>query len=137
MRVGSLAEREPAAHNRTVRARPTWSTPRQAVALFLRGSTVVVAGRVAVVVGTILSAANQGSVITAGHANWATWVRVAVNYLTPFVVASFGYLAGCRVDSTPPASTANFGVAGRIDEADRVPGAGAADPAGPDGGHER
>jgi hypothetical protein len=121
--VGSLAEPETTAHRRTVRARPTWSTPRQAVTLFLRGSTVVVAGRVAVVVGTILSAANQGSVITAGHANWATWVRVAVNYLTPFVVASLGYLAGCRVDATLPSSATGSGVAGRIDDADRVPGA--------------
>jgi hypothetical protein len=74
-------------------------------------------------VGTILSAANQGSVITAGHANWATWVRVAVNYLTPFVVASLGYLAGCRVDATLPSSATGSGVAGRIDDADRVPGA--------------
>jgi hypothetical protein len=87
-------------------------------------------------VGTILSGANQGWVITAGHANWATWVRVAVNYLTPFVVASLGYLAGCRVDTTPPDSTANFAAAGRIDDADRVPGAEAADPTGSDGSNE-
>jgi hypothetical protein len=78
------------------RTRLTWTTKRQAGALFIRGATVRVAGRVAIVVGTILSAVNQGSVIAVGDASLATWVRVGVNFLTPFIVASLGYLAGCR-----------------------------------------
>lgn len=78
------------------RPRPEWSSYRQALMLVIRGETVRVAGKVAVIVGTILSAANQGSVIAAGHSNRVTWVRVGVNYATPFVVASIGYLAGCR-----------------------------------------
>lgn len=41
---------------------------------------------------------NQGSVIIGGEANWVTWIRVGVNYLTPSVVASIGYLAGCRAE---------------------------------------
>lgn len=49
------------------------------------------------IVGTVLSAANLGSVIAAGDSNWVTWVRVGVNYATPFAVVSIGYLAGCRV----------------------------------------
>ena len=67
-------------------ARPVWSTRRQALALFARGATVRVAGGVGLVVGTILSVTNQGSVIIGGEANWVTWIRVGVNYLTPSVV---------------------------------------------------
>jgi hypothetical protein len=85
--------------------RPVWSTRAEQLVLFLRGATIRVAGRVAVVVGTILSAVNQGSLIVAGDATAATWVRVAVNYLTPFVVTSIGYLAGCRAE---PACTPAF-----------------------------
>lgn len=42
-----------------------------------------VAGGVALVVGTILSLVNQGSVVLGGEASWLTWLRVGVNYLTP------------------------------------------------------
>jgi len=62
---------------------PVWSTRRQALALFARGVTVRVAGGVALVVGTILSVVNQGSVVLGGDASWQTWIRVGVNYLTP------------------------------------------------------
>ena len=51
----------------------------------------------AAVVGTVLSLVNQGSVIAGGAATPGTWVRVAVNYLVPFLVASIGYLSGRRV----------------------------------------
>lgn len=78
--------------------RPVWSTRREELVLLLRGATVRVSWRVALVVGTLLSALNQGSVILAGDAAWPTWTRVAVNYLVPFVVASIGYLAGCRTE---------------------------------------
>ena len=75
-----------------------WSSPREGMALFLRGVTVATAGRVALVVGTLLSLVNQGSAISGGHAGLATWVRVAVNFATPFVVASIGFLSGSRVE---------------------------------------
>lgn len=81
----------------------TWSRPRQAVALCLRGRTVRTAGPTAVVVGSVLSAVNQSTVIAAGHATTGTWVRVAVNYVVPFIVASIGYLAGRRTPREPPA----------------------------------
>lgn len=54
------------------------------------------AGPVALVVGTILSAVNQGSTIIEGAATGVTWVRVGVNYCVPFVVASIGFLSACR-----------------------------------------
>ncbi len=110
-------------------ARPVWSTRRQELVLFLRGVTVRVAGRVAVVVGTILSAVNQGSLIVAGDVTGATWVRVAVNYLTPFVVTSIGYLAGCRAEAAHTRSPAQ----GRPGPAHRVPPVDAEQKTGHDG----
>ncbi|HEX9505401.1 MAG TPA: nitrate/nitrite transporter NrtS [Acidimicrobiia bacterium] len=76
---------------------PTWSTPRECARLFAQGVTVRTAGRVAVIVGTILSAVNQGSTIVDGSTTWATWVRVGVNYCVPFIVASIGFLSACKV----------------------------------------
>lgn len=74
-----------------------WTTPSEALRLFLAGVTVRSASKVSAVVGTVLSAVNQGSVIADGDATWVTWARVAVNYITPFCVSSVGYLAACRV----------------------------------------
>ncbi|MBT2405421.1 MULTISPECIES: nitrate/nitrite transporter NrtS [unclassified Streptomyces] len=50
---------------------------------------------IALVVGTLLSLVNQGSVLFAGAATAVTWVRVLVNYLVPFCVSSAGFY-GCR-----------------------------------------
>ncbi len=47
----------------------------------------------ALVVGTILSLINQGSVIQAGDATVATWIRVLFNYLIPFTVSNFGFVS--------------------------------------------
>jgi hypothetical protein len=77
----------------------TWSGGRECVRLFLRGVTVRTAGRVALIVGTVLSAVNQGSTVVDGNATWVTWVRVGVNYCVPFVVASIGFLSACRAPS--------------------------------------
>lgn len=76
----------------------TWSRPAEAVWLFLSGRTARAAIPVALVVGTILSAVNQGHLVLAGDVGAATWVRIAVNYLVPFCVASIGFLAACRSD---------------------------------------
>jgi len=79
----------------------TWSRPSQAAALFLRGRTAGTAAPVAAVVGTVLSAVNQGDMLLAGG-GVLTWVRVAVNYAVPFCVASIGFLSARRA---PPAPT--------------------------------
>ena len=79
-----------------VGTRPIWTTRREGARLFAQGVTVRTAGPVALVVGTILSAVNQGSTIVEGAATWVTWVRVVVNYCVPFVVASIGFLSACR-----------------------------------------
>ncbi|WP_306357913.1 MULTISPECIES: nitrate/nitrite transporter NrtS [unclassified Nocardia] len=82
-----------------------WYSPRQAVTLCLRGATVRTALPTAVIVGTVLSLVNQGSVIADGLATTGTWIRVAVNYLVPFLVASIGWLSArrTRAEDTPTA----------------------------------
>jgi hypothetical protein len=50
--------------------------------------------RIAAIVGVILTLINQGSVIAAGHATTATWIRCALNFVVPFVVSNAGPLSG-------------------------------------------
>lgn len=45
----------------------------------------------ALIVGSLLSIINQGGVIARGDTSYLTWMRVALNYLIPFVVANVGY----------------------------------------------
>jgi hypothetical protein len=52
--------------------------------------------RVAVVVGTVLFAINQLDVVLAGKATWVTWLKAALTYLVPFLVANYGLLVGSR-----------------------------------------
>lgn len=77
----------------------TWSRPGEALRLFLRGHTARTAGPVAAVVGTVLSAVNQGHLVLGGDAGAGTWIRVGINYVIPFCVASVGYLSARRVPS--------------------------------------
>lgn len=76
---------------------PPWQTWPQAGHLLLRGATTRAAIPVALLVGTLLSSVNEGGDLAAGKLGWVVWVRVVVNYATPFLVASVGYLAGGRV----------------------------------------
>ena len=78
---------------------PTWSTPRQAARLWFARSTLRKTIKIAIVVGTLLSLINQGSVIAGDDATPATWVRVGLNYLVPFCVSSIGFLSATR---SPP-----------------------------------
>ena len=71
----------------------TWVSYREAWRMFLRGATVASASRIAVVVGTWLSLMNQGHPIAEGH---PPWVKLVLNFLTPFTVASLGFLAARR-----------------------------------------
>jgi hypothetical protein len=80
----------------TRKAVPEWSSPFEMCVLILRGVTVRTASRIALVVGTLLTVVNQGSVIAAGDASLATWLRTVANYLIPFTVASIGYLSPFR-----------------------------------------
>ncbi len=50
--------------------------------------------RIAAVVGLVLSSVNQGDVIVEGRATSATALKVALNFVVPFVVSNLGVLAG-------------------------------------------
>jgi hypothetical protein len=71
----------------------TWISYRQAARLFLTGATLGSATRIALVVGTWLSLMNQGRLIVDGH---PPWLKLVLNYATPFTVATLGFLAGRR-----------------------------------------
>lgn len=50
----------------------------------------------ALIVGTVLSAVNEGAEIANGSFGATTVIRIVVNFAVPYVVASFGYLSACR-----------------------------------------
>ncbi len=50
--------------------------------------------RIALVVGLLLTAINQGGVILSGRAGAATALRGVLNLLIPFVVSNLGLLGG-------------------------------------------
>ncbi|MFC5731266.1 nitrate/nitrite transporter NrtS [Nocardioides vastitatis] len=64
----------------------TWCWP------ILSGRTRHVAAPVALVVGTILLAVNQGSQLLAREVDLVTVLRALANYAIPYVVSSIGYL---------------------------------------------
>jgi len=51
---------------------------------------------IALLVGTLLSLVNQGSVIATGDDTGATWARVVANFIVPFCVSSAGFYGGRR-----------------------------------------
>jgi hypothetical protein len=73
-----------------------WSTPAEACVLIAKGATFRTASKIALIVGTLLTIVNQGSVIISGDATLATWLRTAANFAIPYTVASIGYLAPFR-----------------------------------------
>ncbi len=79
-----------------------WSTSREALGLLVRGRTARTALPAAAVVGTLLSAVNQGAIVVSGDATTATWLRVGANYAIPFCVASLGYLSARRRPAPDP-----------------------------------
>ena len=52
--------------------------------------------RIALVVGLILTAINQGDVILSGDATAATGIKCALNFVVPFCVSNLGLLTGRR-----------------------------------------
>lgn len=77
------------------RPRP-WSRPQDAVGQLLTGATVCLCLPVALVVGTLLSAVNQGDVIVQGMAGTAVVIKILANYLIPFLTSSTGALLAVR-----------------------------------------
>jgi hypothetical protein len=61
--------------------------------MFLNGATLPSATRIMLVVGTWLTLMNHGDAILHGS---IPWLKIALDYATPFTVASLGFLAGRR-----------------------------------------
>jgi hypothetical protein len=51
---------------------------------------------VALIIGTLLNAINQGPEILAGH--WPVWWKLVLTYFVPFAVASYGSYAAFKND---------------------------------------
>ena len=81
---------------------PPWSRPGEAIRLLACGATLGPCVPVALVVGCVLSAINEGARIASGQAEWTTWVQVGLNFIVPFLVSSYGYLAAARVPGGSP-----------------------------------
>jgi len=71
----------------------TWTSYRQALEMFLRGATLSSASRIALVVGTWLALINHGERLVHGE---IPWIKIVLDYATPFVVSSLGFLAARR-----------------------------------------
>jgi len=52
--------------------------------------------RIALVVGVLLTAINQGGVLFGGRPTTATWIRCALNFVVPFLVSNAGLVSGRR-----------------------------------------
>lgn len=78
------------------RARPTWSRVSEIPGLcFERGNLIQSVGA-AVLVGTVLSFINQADVVFRGEGTAATWAKVGLSYLVPFLVSNYGIVLGSR-----------------------------------------
>jgi hypothetical protein len=86
------------AHGTT--APPTWPRVRRSIRICRQPDHLRRTLRIALVVGTILTAINQLDVILRGDATAITWIKCGLNYCVPFVVSNLGLLAGKRADGS-------------------------------------
>jgi hypothetical protein len=75
---------------------PGWRTIGEAARLVSRVRIIRRTLTTAVVVGTLLSAINEGYLVARGEVSGGTWARIAANYLIPFIVANVGVLSATR-----------------------------------------
>jgi len=83
---------------------PTWSTLGELVRLVLAPRHLKRTVPIALIVGTVFFAMNQLGVILGGRATAVVWIKAALTYLTPLLVANFGILSATRRHSVHPAS---------------------------------
>jgi len=67
---------------------------REAFGRTFAGPSVRRSLMVAVIIGTVLNAINQGPEIFTGH--WPVWWKLVLTYFVPFAVASYGSYAAFR-----------------------------------------
>jgi len=76
-----------------------WAEPRHALRQLSRGATLRTCVPVALVVGSLLSAVNEGDVLVSGMVTQRVVVKLAANLLIPFLTSSTGALLGVRTRS--------------------------------------
>jgi hypothetical protein len=77
-------------------ANPTQGSPPRLLSVVFSRPSLTRCIPIALLVGTLLSLINQGSVIFGGDATGVTWLRVGMNYVVPFGVSSSGFFASQR-----------------------------------------
>lgn len=75
---------------------PTWSRWIDAPAVVLHRRNLLRTVTVSLVVGSILFVINQLDVVLAGDATLRTWIKTAITYVVPFLVANYGVLTATR-----------------------------------------
>jgi hypothetical protein len=103
-------------HEANGQAVKTWATWRDAVGVVRYRTHLRATSRIALIVGTVLFAINQLDVVVAGQATAVTWVKSAVTYLVPFVVANLGVLTATRRRAVDPRGSDGRGGEARNDE---------------------
>ena len=79
---------------------PPWQQPGEACRLVLTATTAPISGPVAAVVGTVLTAVNQGAVLLEGKVGAASMLRIVANYAIPYCVSSYSALSAVRCPPT-------------------------------------
>jgi len=75
---------------------------RKCLACALRHASMLRrSGLIAAVVGTVLTAINQGDTLLAGHWSPALIWKLPLTYAVPFIVATLGALGAGKVPSRP------------------------------------
>ncbi len=77
-----------------------WARVKEALRICREPEHLRRTAKIALVVGTIPSAINQGDVILAGNATAGTALKAVLNYCVPFVVSNLGLLAGKRAEGS-------------------------------------
>ncbi len=73
-----------------------WAEPRHAFRQLSRGATLRTCAPVALVVGSLLSAVNEGDVLVSGIVTQRVVVKLVANLLIPFLTSSTGALLAVR-----------------------------------------
>lgn len=77
-----------------------WSRAPDALRQLARGATARTCLPVALLVGTVLSLVNQADVVASGAAGAAVVLKIAANYVIPFLTSSTGALLAVRRPGT-------------------------------------
>jgi hypothetical protein len=79
--------------------RPTWSRLAEIRRVCLDRHNLSQCIAAALVVGTLLFMINQVDVVFGGRANAATWVKIGLSYLVPFLVSKYGVVLASKRSS--------------------------------------